>query len=356
MGKLNNSELVDPQAGIFSVLGLVTCRLAGPYLWQSVDLNEESCRGTAFNAFERDGGQPGEFEIASVTVVDATGDPTEPDVSALEPADVAGFDNQYREAIQNHLDSTGVELVRWLPSQTKQSGDGKVLCVAYIANEQGKERHFVIARTKVKGRNVVAIGAYDAATKHRLAAPIFDALRQIIGEADPTLAWSALRPFMPLESPREILQADFTKLRDLYPIAGGWGHTQADACVIDKNDPIVDQSESFNGVGIEYQFVEKRIYEEMIVARPMGYAFAGIEWKLQSQRLVSDGDRRYDHLVFDVKAFHEKDWEDLRAEFEGPNGASSPDFDVATHDRKRQAKIVRTTSEFWFDVTSFYGE
>ena len=67
MASKRNSELIDEQVGRFSVLGLVTLRLAGPYFWQSVDINDVSCKGTAFHAYESDDGREGESEIASIT-------------------------------------------------------------------------------------------------------------------------------------------------------------------------------------------------------------------------------------------------------------------------------------------------
>jgi hypothetical protein len=37
------------------------------------------------------------------------------------------------------------------------------------------------------------------------------------------------------------------------PIHGGWGYTKEDACIIDKNDPIVDPESPipFYGLGLE---------------------------------------------------------------------------------------------------------
>ena len=64
------------------------------------------------------------------------------------------------------------------------------------------------------------------------------------------------------ESPRQIILEDF-KI-DL-PISGYWGYNLESACVIDKNDPAVSKGMPFDGIGIEYIFVEKRIYEEMII-------------------------------------------------------------------------------------------
>lgn len=168
-----------------------------------------------------------------------------------------------------------------------------------------------------------------------------------------------MQPLYPIkseESPREILGADFKSLRGGLPIHGGWGYTQADACIVDKNDPLVDASLPFDGVGVEYVFVEKRIYEEMIIFRPDGEKFSDIKWNLQEQNLIHDAGRHFDKLVFEITALRDSDWEDLKAEFEGPQGYGHPDFDGEAHERKRQEKMVRFTREFWFDITSFYGQ
>jgi len=165
-----------------------------------------------------------------------------------------------------------------------------------------------------------------------------------------------LHPIKNKESPREILVADFKSLRGGLPIRGGWGYSQEDACIIDKNDPLVDPSVPFDGVGLEYVFVEKRIYEEMIIFRPDGEKFSGIKWNLLQQSTLHEVERVFDKLVFEITAFPDKDWEELKAEFEGPQGYGHPEFDGEAHERKRQEKMVRLTREYWFDITSFYGQ
>jgi len=103
------------------------------------------------------------------------------------------------------------------------------------------------------------------------------------------------------EAPREILAEDFKSLGTM-PIRGGWGYTMTDAVVIDKNDPIVQKGMPFDGVGLEYLFVEKRIYEELIIFRPENDRFSGIEWKCLKQRLTHSKDRSFDVLTFEVTA------------------------------------------------------
>lgn len=156
--------------------------------------------------------------------------------------------------------------------------------------------------------------------------------------------------------PREILAEDFESLRGDLPIRGGWGYTKSDACIIDKNDPVVDTALPFDWIGIQNVFVEKRIYEEMIIFRPEGEKFSGIKWDLQEQSLIDEDGRYFDRLIFEITAFHENDWEELKAEHEGPQGYGHPEFDVEAHERRRHEKTVRITREFWFDITSFYGK
>ena len=158
------------------------------------------------------------------------------------------------------------------------------------------------------------------------------------------------------ETPREILAADFKSLNGELPICGGWGYTKTDACIIDKNDPSVDPGIPFDGVGIEYIFVEKRIYEEMIIFQSEGNKFSGIRWNLQKQQLIQNENRFFDQLIFEITAFSDHDWEELRIEWEGPQGHTSADFDAEAHETKRQDKMVRLIREFWFDITSFYGQ
>ncbi len=168
-----------------------------------------------------------------------------------------------------------------------------------------------------------------------------------------------MQPLYPIrceESPREVMATHFESLSGGLPIRGGWGYTQADACIIDKNDPLVDPSLPFDGVAVEYVFVEKRIFEEMIIFRPVGEKFSGIRWNLQEQMLVQDAARHFDKLIFEITAFSDSDWEELKSEFEGPQGYGHSDFDGEAHERKRQEKMMRFTREFWFDITSFYGQ
>jgi len=157
------------------------------------------------------------------------------------------------------------------------------------------------------------------------------------------------------ESPRDILAADFKSLGGELPIRGGWGYSLEDAVVIDKSDPVVPSGIPFDGVEIEYAFVESRIYEELIIFRPKEERFEEIKWNLLKQTLTKHNGRSYDVLSFEVTALPGIDFEELKAEWEGPDGYGSAGFDVDAHMRKRDTYMIRYFTECWFDITSFYG-
>ena len=156
-------------------------------------------------------------------------------------------------------------------------------------------------------------------------------------------------------SPREAM--------DVYPgpdipVRGGWGYSAEDACIIDKNDAIIDPDDPmpFYGVGFEKIFVERRIYMELITFRPEAERHSGIQWNMLSQSLMRHEGKPHDHLEYQVTAHEDKDWLALKEEFEGPNGISHPDFDQEEHFKKHNASMKTFRMEFWFEISSFYGQ
>ena len=85
------------------------------------------------------------------------------------------------------------------------------------------------------------------------------------------------------EKPREILKLCNPKDQSL-PISGGWGHTLEHCVIINKDDPSV-HPDAFNGLEIEYAFVEQRMYAELISGRPMEERFRDIKWTQKEQNL-----------------------------------------------------------------------
>jgi hypothetical protein len=153
------------------------------------------------------------------------------------------------------------------------------------------------------------------------------------------------------ETPKEILEADFPRLAPL-PISGGWGYDQSCACIITNPHCGVDPSAQFDWAGLEYIFAEYRLYEELIIFRPEGQKYSGIDFQLSSQSTIVLERRRYDVLKFSITAFLNKDFERLRAAYEGPSGAANPDFDHVAHAALHNSLCCSGEREYWFDVTS----
>lgn len=178
---VKNCKMEDGEKGIFSVLGLVAVRITGPYWWHSEDIDDEMAKGSIFRAYEAEGGgDDTKLDIASVMVVDATNDPSEPDVSILEVRDVPSIDDTLHEANKAGLPDIGMQLIQWMSSELNEAENIKVLVSAYVVMDGKKKRQFISARFNAKGRKVVAVGIFDIAKKDVLAAPIFNVLRNIV--------------------------------------------------------------------------------------------------------------------------------------------------------------------------------
>lgn len=153
------------------------------------------------------------------------------------------------------------------------------------------------------------------------------------------------------ESPRQIIFEDF-KI-DL-PITGGWGYDFETACVIDKNDATVSKVIPFNGVAIEYVFVEKRIYEEMIIFRQAHEKYSGLRWELKTQELIFKDDKPHDKLVFNVVGFTDEVWDELTSRFEAIQKSGKLEL-LSELDAYRESKAYKFNREYYFDISSFYG-
>ena len=152
------------------------------------------------------------------------------------------------------------------------------------------------------------------------------------------------------ESPRQIIFEDF-KL-DL-PIKGGWGYDFETACIIDKNDPTLSSAMPFNGIDIEYVFIEKRIYEEMIIFRRNDEKYSGIRWNLETQEMLLNQDKPYDKLVFNIVGFKDEVWNELTSRFQEIQQSGKLEL-IAELDAYRELKALRLVREFYFDISSFY--
>ena len=140
---------------------------------------------------------------------------------------------------------------------------------------------------------------------------------------------------------KQILNEDFQQCRNLV-ISGGWGYSPEDAIILEPTPDMVPT---------EYLIVEKRLYEELIIYRTKGDQYAGIEWNLQKQSLATIDGRKYDHLVFDVTAFHDSDWDYLSNDWASNHGYVDDPEGKAKHEAERQKRQVHFVAEYWFDIS-----
>lgn len=161
-----------------------------------------------------------------------------------------------------------------------------------------------------------------------------------------------------LDNPRSVYAARFPSLGGELPITGGWGYTKDDACVIEKSGPGAERfthSGMFDGYSVENVIVEKRLYLELITSRE-GDRVLGLEWKRTKQSAHMIDDKVFDHLEYAVSGFLENDWESLKNEWEKQLRDKDVSFDLEAHDRKRNNLRISFTTEYWFEVTSFFGQ
>ena len=151
---------------------------------------------------------------------------------------------------------------------------------------------------------------------------------------------------------KQVLFEDFKSIGGVLPIKGGWGYSEQDAIIIDKNDSAANDKEVFDGIAIEYIIVEKRLYEELIIFRKNDQ-FSGIEWKLLKQAVYYKEGKTYDHLQFKVTCFRDVDWENLKIEWDTQN--HNPTFDLEAHFKKKEDLKCTFLTDYYFDITSFHS-
>jgi len=153
---------------------------------------------------------------------------------------------------------------------------------------------------------------------------------------------------------REVLFGDFKSTGKKFPIKGGWGYAKEDAIIIDKNDPVATQWFPLDAVAIEYIIAKQRIYEELIIFREKGDKFSQLNINLLKQSLIAEKEKKYDKLVFEVTAFHDKDFENIYKEMVEISKKPRFDFDIYLESKKELR--YHYTSEFWFDITADFGK
>ena len=138
------------------------------------------------------------------------------------------------------------------------------------------------------------------------------------------------------------------------PIKGGWGFTKEDAIIIDKNDPLVSKGEVFDGVELEYSIVAKQIDLEFTYLQTEKDSYRDINWKVFQQETLKSEDSYFDKLTIKITALPYKAWKSRKVEWK-ENGYK-PNFDKEWFRKKSLELTQYCYRDFWFDITSFYGQ
>ena len=155
-------------------------------------------------------------------------------------------------------------------------------------------------------------------------------------------------------APREILRQHFPRTANQCCFKGGWGYDSGDAVEVLEFDPEINPDEKFDGVSLEYAFIDKRIREELIFSRPEGERFEQISHQPLEQSLHHLDGVPYDFIEVEVTAYPEKEWNELKADWEAHDGyTDNPKGRGANLKRKEAVKITYRT-EFWFNIKDFF--
>lgn len=138
-----------------------------------------------------------------------------------------------------------------------------------------------------------------------------------------------------------------TPLPDGLPVAGGWGYSKEDACILTDDRESADGDEPI-GLDFEFEFIEWRLIEELNVMSLEG-VLEEVCWKVQTQSLErdQDGTPSFDCLRVVVTAYLRSDLEALE------NGENELSSGVVA--AKRRSLRFMNECDFWFDVSRVKG-
>ena len=154
--------------------------------------------------------------------------------------------------------------------------------------------------------------------------------------------------------PREILRKHFPRTANQCFFKGGWGYDAEHATVVLESDPEINPDEKFDGVSLEYAFIDKRIREELIFARPEGQRYCGLDYNTVEQSLVNVNGIPHDRILVEVTAYPENAWNELKADWESHNGYEDDPKGREENLKRKEAVKITYQTEFWFNIADFY--
>ena len=153
--------------------------------------------------------------------------------------------------------------------------------------------------------------------------------------------------------PRTILQQHFPRTAKQCNFSGGWGYDADHAVIVKEFDPEINPDEKFDGVSLEYAFIDKRIREELIFNRPEDDRFAGVNYNTIQQALYRIDGVPYDYILVEVTAFPEREWNELKKDWESHDSyKNDPEGRKRNLDRRAACKITYQ-AEYYFNISDF---
>jgi hypothetical protein len=163
---------------------------------------------------------------------------------------------------------------------------------------------------------------------------------------------ASIRPVQTDEPLRQVLMHDFPRDCSNLPISGGWGYTQVDAVMFVRE--LFPMQARLDFVPLEYHIAQKIIYEELIIFRPNDYRFSGIDLQRKNQKMIADGERKYDVLDLCITCWSDWHWKQLKQEWEENDLGMRHGFDREAHAAKHIASQVKYERQLWFDITEVF--
>ena len=154
--------------------------------------------------------------------------------------------------------------------------------------------------------------------------------------------------------PREILQKHFPRTANQCCFKGGWGYDAEHATVVLESDPEINPDGKFDGVSLEYAFIDKRIREELIFNRPEGQRYCGLDYNTIEQSLVDVNGIPHDRILVEVTAYPENAWNELKADWEAHDGYKDDPKGREENLKRKEAVKITYRTEFWFNIADFY--
>lgn len=125
--------------------------------------------------------------------------------------------------------------------------------------------------------------------------------------------------------------------------SGGWGYTMKDACVISA-------ARTHEGLSFERMFVERRIWDEVALrCVEAGKELYGLKWHTAEQSLWEQEGKKYDRLRVQVTGYLKDDIDFLRHDVQHAGFTRE-------HREKAAARRKGYVTDYWFEISSFFGK